>query len=284
MYSATLDKTVRPICRKFCQDVRTPHICMLFIVLIIMICYTVLSYYTVYYFIALYGTLHYLTLLDMWHYIFSFYLSHFHHPLPSLIPPSLPPSYPSLFITAYCLSLWRSSWMTTPSWLYTVCSSTTFDSMKPPKTGTSHVSHIPFFLYLLGRTCHFYSSLLSAWDILPLHVYQRICHLQRIYVSYFYLLLSSRYVFCHSSRHLPPVTSLPPPPNLHPRLLPHRIAPPFSIIRKLNDLLDALEFNQVVIFVSKVNRAVQLNKILEVHIYKQGLTLLSRFINIIQSI
>ena len=34
--------------------------------------------------------------------------------------------------------------------------------------------------------------------------------------------------------------------------------------RKLNDLLDALEFNQVVIFVSKVNRAIQLNKILEV--------------------
>ena len=40
------------------------------------------------------------------------------------------------------------------------------------------------------------------------------------------------------------------------------------IIRKLNDLLDALEFNQVVIFVSKVNRAVQLNKILEVIILK----------------
>ena len=30
--------------------------------------------------------------------------------------------------------------------------------------------------------------------------------------------------------------------------------------RKLNDLLDALEFNQVVIFVSKVNRAVELHK------------------------
>eukprot|EP00941_MAST-03F_sp_MAST-3F-sp1_P003365 g3365.t1 len=33
--------------------------------------------------------------------------------------------------------------------------------------------------------------------------------------------------------------------------------------RKLNDLLDALEFNQVVIFVSKVNRATELNKLLE---------------------
>mmetsp|Transcript_19286 Transcript_19286/g.18617 ORF Transcript_19286/g.18617 Transcript_19286/m.18617 type:complete len:344 (+) Transcript_19286:605-1636(+) len=33
--------------------------------------------------------------------------------------------------------------------------------------------------------------------------------------------------------------------------------------RKLNDLLDALEFNQVVIFVSKVNRAIELNRILE---------------------
>ena len=33
--------------------------------------------------------------------------------------------------------------------------------------------------------------------------------------------------------------------------------------RKLTDLLDALEFNQVVIFVSKVNRAVELNRILE---------------------
>ena len=33
--------------------------------------------------------------------------------------------------------------------------------------------------------------------------------------------------------------------------------------RKLNDLLDALEFNQVVIFVSKVNRARELNKLLE---------------------
>jgi ATP-dependent RNA helicase UAP56/SUB2 len=32
--------------------------------------------------------------------------------------------------------------------------------------------------------------------------------------------------------------------------------------RKLNDLLDALEFNQVVIFVSKVNRAVELDKLL----------------------
>ena len=32
--------------------------------------------------------------------------------------------------------------------------------------------------------------------------------------------------------------------------------------RKLNDLLDALEFNQVIIFVSKVNRAVELNKLL----------------------
>lgn len=33
--------------------------------------------------------------------------------------------------------------------------------------------------------------------------------------------------------------------------------------RKLNDLLDALEFNQVVIFVSKVSRAIELNKLLE---------------------
>lgn len=33
--------------------------------------------------------------------------------------------------------------------------------------------------------------------------------------------------------------------------------------RKLNDLLDALEFNQVVIFVSKVPRAIELNKLLE---------------------
>jgi len=33
--------------------------------------------------------------------------------------------------------------------------------------------------------------------------------------------------------------------------------------RKLNDLLDALEFNQVVIFVSKVARAIELNKLLE---------------------
>merc|ERR1711988_2100496 len=32
--------------------------------------------------------------------------------------------------------------------------------------------------------------------------------------------------------------------------------------RKLNDLLDALEFNQVVIFVSKVTRATELNKLL----------------------
>lgn len=32
--------------------------------------------------------------------------------------------------------------------------------------------------------------------------------------------------------------------------------------RKLNDLLDALEFNQVVIFVSKVNRAKELNRLL----------------------
>jgi ATP-dependent RNA helicase UAP56/SUB2 len=30
--------------------------------------------------------------------------------------------------------------------------------------------------------------------------------------------------------------------------------------RKLNDLLDALEFNQVVIFVSKVQRAIELNR------------------------
>jgi ATP-dependent RNA helicase UAP56/SUB2 len=33
--------------------------------------------------------------------------------------------------------------------------------------------------------------------------------------------------------------------------------------RKLNDLLDALEFNQVVIFVSQVNRATELNKLLD---------------------
>ena len=33
--------------------------------------------------------------------------------------------------------------------------------------------------------------------------------------------------------------------------------------RKLNDLLDMLEFNQVVIFVSKVKRAVELSKLLE---------------------
>jgi len=32
--------------------------------------------------------------------------------------------------------------------------------------------------------------------------------------------------------------------------------------RKLNDLLDSLEFNQVIIFVSKVNRAIELNKLL----------------------
>ena len=32
--------------------------------------------------------------------------------------------------------------------------------------------------------------------------------------------------------------------------------------RKLNDLLDALEFNQVVIFVSKVNRAKELNRLI----------------------
>merc|ERR1719174_2818055 len=33
--------------------------------------------------------------------------------------------------------------------------------------------------------------------------------------------------------------------------------------RKLNDLLDALEFNQVIIFVSKVNRAKELDKLLQ---------------------
>lgn len=33
--------------------------------------------------------------------------------------------------------------------------------------------------------------------------------------------------------------------------------------RKLNDLLDALEFNQVVIFVSQVNRATELNRLLD---------------------
>lgn len=33
--------------------------------------------------------------------------------------------------------------------------------------------------------------------------------------------------------------------------------------KKLNDLLDALEFNQVVIFVSKVKRAVELSRLLE---------------------
>ena len=32
--------------------------------------------------------------------------------------------------------------------------------------------------------------------------------------------------------------------------------------RKLNDLLDALDFNQVVIFVKSVNRASELNKLL----------------------
>ena len=32
--------------------------------------------------------------------------------------------------------------------------------------------------------------------------------------------------------------------------------------RKLNDLLDALEFNQVVIFCSKVERAIELNRLL----------------------
>jgi len=33
--------------------------------------------------------------------------------------------------------------------------------------------------------------------------------------------------------------------------------------RKLTDLLDQLDFNQVVIFVSKVSRAVELNRLLE---------------------
>jgi ATP-dependent RNA helicase UAP56/SUB2 len=33
--------------------------------------------------------------------------------------------------------------------------------------------------------------------------------------------------------------------------------------RKLTDLLDSLEFNQVVIFVSKFQRAVELNRLLE---------------------
>lgn len=33
--------------------------------------------------------------------------------------------------------------------------------------------------------------------------------------------------------------------------------------RKLSDLLDALEFNQVVIFVGKVRRAIELNRLLE---------------------
>jgi ATP-dependent RNA helicase UAP56/SUB2 len=33
--------------------------------------------------------------------------------------------------------------------------------------------------------------------------------------------------------------------------------------RKLNDLLDALDFNQVVIFVKSVNRAAELNKLLK---------------------
>lgn len=32
--------------------------------------------------------------------------------------------------------------------------------------------------------------------------------------------------------------------------------------RKLNDLLDALDFNQIVIFVKSVNRAAELNKLL----------------------
>merc|ERR1711871_682199 len=33
--------------------------------------------------------------------------------------------------------------------------------------------------------------------------------------------------------------------------------------RKLNDLLDALEFNQVVIFVSKIRRCIELDKLLQ---------------------
>ena len=31
MYSATLDKDVRPVCRKFCQDVSLVYICMLYV-------------------------------------------------------------------------------------------------------------------------------------------------------------------------------------------------------------------------------------------------------------
>ena len=63
----------------------------------------------------------------------------------------------------------------------------------------------------------------------------------------------------------------PPPPPCSFTQCPHTnfllTSHPFYQCRKLNDLLDALEFNQVVIFVSKVNRAMQLNKILEVCTY-----------------
>jgi ATP-dependent RNA helicase UAP56/SUB2 len=51
------------------------------------------------------------------------------------------------------------------------------------------------------------------------------------------------------------LSSLRPAPTLS--------LPPVCQNRKLNDLLDALEFNQVVIFVSKVARANELNRLLD---------------------
>ena len=138
MYSATLEKTVRPICRKFCQDVRS-FFAPFFILLLLIFC----------------SFCFYFRWLSWWLPSLHSYLS-----LPPSFTLSLPPSVALsrcvshtqyllkshtllliLFLSIFLLLLplhsqWRSLSMMTPSSHFTVCNNIISNSTKLLKTGT----------------------------------------------------------------------------------------------------------------------------------------------------
>lgn len=98
-------------------------------------------------------------------------------------------------------------------------------------------SFINFFLPAHGNICRWRGQIDSSWSCSGVFV---------DFVYSVFLLISSRLLIlliCHLFQHY--IKLQEPEKN-----------------RKLNDLLDALDFNQVVIFVKSVSRAAELNKLL----------------------
>ena len=141
MYSATLEKAVRPICRKFCQDVRS-LLTFFFILLLFFFCVSVIL--EVVFYPAFVSVTFALFILPL-----SLYLSLTHtasrkyshssslpHTLLHYLTLSGTSSLPHSHSLPHSLhSLWRSLSMMIPSSPYTVSNSIISNLMNRPKTG-----------------------------------------------------------------------------------------------------------------------------------------------------